>query len=236
MVKQEAIPERHPEAEAKNLMCGSCQWFASGFNGKTCQKTRLVEYNTLACKEFTLPLYDPFFEITGDKYIQGIRDVLRSNKFKIDDSILAEIRSYIVEDNFNKYRFGTSQDLECINLALKKIIQLRARVSALFTSMLDIKHEFEELHTHSQLWLYSKYALVRELKSEGMRKIIINRLLPEMIHISKNIDKNLATAKYIENHLECNEQTLIKILNSSEKLWFSRERVGGTLKGFQTYE
>jgi len=232
----EPMPETHPEAEAKHLMCGSCQWFASGFNGKTCQKSRLVKYDTLACKEFTLPLYDPFFEVTQDKYILGIREVLRSNKFKIDESIIAELRSYVVEDGFTKYKFGTTQELECINSVLKKIVQLRARVSALFTSMIDIKYDFDELSTHSQLWLYSKYQLIRDLKSEGMRKIIISRLLPETIHISKNLEKNMATAKYIENHLECNEQTLIKILNSSEKLWFSRERVGGTLKGFNAYE
>jgi hypothetical protein len=149
---------------------------------------------------------------------------------------LDELKSYVVDDNFTKYRFGTVQDLESINLTLKKIVQLRARVSSLFTSMIDIKYEFDELQNHCNLWLYSKYSLIRDLKSEGMRKIIVMRLLPEMINISKNIEKNMSTAKYIENHLECNEQTLIKILNSSEKLWFSRERVGGTLKGIQNYE
>jgi hypothetical protein len=230
----EVIPEKHPEADSKRIMCGSCQWFSAGF-GKTCQTTRGVAFDALACREFTVPLEDPYFFITQDKYIQGIREVFRSNRFKIDASILEEIKSYIVDDNFNKYKFGTTQDLESINNTLKKIIQFRARISNLYTSMLDIKHEFDELMSHSQLWLISKYAIIRELKSESLRKIVFLRLLPEMIHISKNIEKNLATAKYVENHLECNEQTLIKILNSSEKLWFSRERVGGPLKGFETY-
>lgn len=226
------MPSQHPEAEAKNIMCGSCQWFSAGFNGQTCQTTRNVKTTTLACSEFTSVLNDPFFNITQDKYIQGIREVLRSKKFKIDNNILDELKSYIINDNFSKYRFGTVQDLEASNLALKGIIQLRARVSTIHTSLMDIKYDFEELNNHCQLWLYSKYESIRDLKSEAMRKVILYRLLPEIIHIQKDLDKCLATAKYVENHLECNEQTLIKILNSSEKLWFSRERVGGTLKSF----
>jgi hypothetical protein len=223
-------PGKHPEADAKHIMCGSCFWFTAGFDGKNCQKLRTVEVTTPACIEFTLPLEDPFIEITKDKYISGIREVLRSNKFKIDESILQELRSYVIEDNFAKNRFGTQQDLEAMNLTLKRLIQHRARLSNIFTSLIDIRHEFDELIDHSHLWLYSKYSIIRDLKSENMRKTICMRILPETIAISKQLEKYMATAKYIENHLECNEQTLIKILNSSEKLWFSRERVGGTLK------
>ena len=43
-------------------------------------------------------------------------------------------------------------------------------------------------------------------------------------NINKTIEKNLVTAKHIEDHLENNERTLSKILGSSEKLWFSRDR------------
>jgi hypothetical protein len=225
------MPAKHPEADAKNIMCGSCQWFLAGFNGKNCQTVRGVKYNTAACKEFTLPLSDPYFHIIQDKYIQGIREVLASSKFKIDASILEELRSYIIDDDFTKFRFGTVQDLEAMNLSLKKIIQLRSRVSTIYTSMMDIKHEYEELQYHCQLWLVSKYEIIRDLKSEGLRKVVTLRLLPEMINISKNIDKNIIVAKHIDDRLESNERTLSKILSSSEKLWFSRERVGGVLKG-----
>lgn len=222
--KLQEIPPQHPEAEAKSLMCGSCQWFTAGFNGVNCQKTRSVVIDTIACREFILPLDDPFFPIVQDKYIQGIREALRSPKFLIDDSILVEMRGYIIEDDFTKYRFGTKQDLEAMNLTLKKIIQLRSRISTIYTSLIDTKYEFEELQNHSNLWLHSKYESIRDLKNESMRKAVLLRIIPEIIDISKNIEKNMVTAKYIENHLEKNEMTLTKILSSSEKLWFSKEK------------
>lgn len=223
-IPTQEMPPVHPEAEAKSLMCGSCQWFMAGFNGSNCQKVRSVSFDTLACREYTLPLDDPFYPIVQDKYIQGIREALRLPKFIIDDSILVEMRGYVIEDDFNKYKFGTKQDLEAINITLKKIIQLRARISTIFTSLLDIKYELEELLDHSNLWLYSKYSSVRELKNEGMRKAVLLRILPELIDINKNLEKSISLSKYVEKHLENNEMTLAKILSSSEKLWFSREK------------
>jgi len=230
----EPIPQTHPEAEAKNLRCPSCYWYAIGFDGRNCQNVRNVSSNTYACIEYLHPsdMQDPFMSIVQDKYIQGIRSVLKSPKFKIDPNILEELRGYVIEDDFTSYKLGTQQEIEAIANTLKKVIQLRSRVSQLYTSMVDIKYEFDELQTHCLLWLYSKYSIIRDLKSEGMRKIIVSRLIPESIHIGKNIERNITTAKHMDDKLESNERTISKILGSSEKLWFSRERVGGTLKGF----
>lgn len=233
----EPVPQTHPEAEVKNLTCPSCYWYTMGFDGRNCQNVRNVSSSTLACIEYLHPMdmQDPFMPIIQDKYIQGIRQVLKSNKFKIDPSVLDELRGYIIEDDFSSYRFGTQQEIEAIANTLKKVIQLRSRTSQLYTSMIDIKYEYDELQTHCLLWLYSKYAIIRDLKSEGMRKVIVSRIIPESIHIGKNIDRNIMTAKHVDEKLESNERTLSKILGSSEKLWFSRERVGGALKGF-SYE
>jgi len=179
----------------------------------------------MACREFTLLLDDPFCDIVlKDKYIHGIREKLRSPKFLIDESILIEMRGYIVEDDFTKFNFGSKQDLEAISVTLKKIIQWRSRISTIFTSLIDVKYDFEELQNHSNMWLQSKYSCIRELKNEGMRRAAMMRILPESIDINKTIEKNLVTAKHIEDHLENNERTLSKILGSSEKLWFSRDR------------
>jgi hypothetical protein len=220
------MPPSHPEAEAKNLRCGCCQWYSAGFNGITCKQLRSVEVDTVACREYTEPLDDPFMEIVvKDKYIQGIRESLKSPKFIIDDSILVEMRGYIIEDDFLKYKFGSKQDLEAINNTLKKIVQLRSRISTIFTSLIDIKYEFDEILNHTNLWLYSKYGLIRDLKNDSLRKAVFMRILPEIIDITKNIEKNMATAKYIEDHLENNERTLSKILGSSEKLWFVKEKI-----------
>ena len=223
--KLQEKPPQHPEAEARSMMCGSCQWFTAGFNGANCQKIRSVTFDSLACREFTTPFEDPFQPIVLDKYIQGVRESLRSPRFLIDESILTEIRGYIIEDDFTKYKYGSKQDLEAINNTLKKIIQLRSRISTIYTSLIDVKYEFEELQNHCNLWLHSKYESVRDLKNESIRKAVLMRIAPEIIDISKNLEKNMAAAKYIENHLEKNEMTLGKILSSSEKLWFSKEKM-----------
>jgi len=221
--KQE-MPPKHPEAESKGLICGACQWFSAGFNGNSCQKTRLVEFDTMACREFTLPLDDPFHEIViKDKYIHGIREDLRRPRFNIDESISEEMRGYVIDTDLTKYSFGSVQDMEAISDTLKKIIQYRSRLSSIYTTLIDVKYDFEARQQHYNLWLNSKYACIRELRNDTMRKAAMARILPEIIDISRSLEMNLALAKHAEEHLENNERTLSKILGSSEKLWFSKE-------------
>lgn len=229
MTELDNMPAQHPEAEAKNITCGSCQWFTAGFKGRHCQKLRGVDHNTLACEEYILPLDDPFVMVLQDKYIQGIRKELQSIRFKIDESVSEELKSSIVEDdNIVKGKFGSKQDLEGIAVVLRNVIALRSRVSTIYTSLIDIKFEFDEMQSHCSLWLYSKYAqLMKDLKNETMRKAAFLRIVPEMIQVQSNIEKNIILAKYADDRLDANERTLTKILGSSEKLYFSRERIGG---------
>ncbi len=200
------MPPVHPEAELRSLVCGSCQWYMAGFEGDNCQRRRGVEVDTPACQEYTIPMEDPFYEIIRDKYIQRIRREIVSERFKIDSSIIVELRSYIQTENLNKYKFGTQQDLEGINTFVKKIIYYRARVSNIYTSLLDVKYDFDEVISHANLWLYSKYPVVQTLKNETARRSAFQRIMPEMIEVQKDIDKNLATAKYIDDYLDSNER------------------------------
>jgi len=219
----EAMPAAHPEAEGKNLTCGSCQWFTAGYKGNHCQKRRGVDHHTLACKEYTLPLEDPFMDIIQDKYIQGIRRNLRTNRFKVDVSITEELRSAVIGDDLIQGTFGSKQDLEGIAEVLRKVISLRSRVSTIYTSLLDVKHEMEEVIQHCHMWLYSKYSShMKELKNDTMRKSAIHRVLPELMHLQKVVEGNLALAKYTDDRLDANERTLSKIIGSSEKLYFSK--------------
>lgn len=221
----ERYPGQHPEAEAEDTRCGSCQWYKAGFGDSgNCSANRDVQAMTYACVEYTPPLVDSFQDIMPDKYVLGVRKQLRSPRFNLDESLLEELRGYVVEDDFSKYRFGTQQDLEEINRYLRKVVVNRSRVSTIFTSLLDTKYEFEELMQHSELWLYSKYAKMTTLKNESIRSAAMNRLLPEQIPIRKNLKKFIAVAEYIDKKFDSAEFTLSKILASSEKLLFSRER------------
>lgn len=220
----EKKPRDHPQAKDKNLTCGTCQWFSAGFKGGSCRKLRGVEISSIACVEYTERLKDVFHEITQDKYIQGIKDSFNHPRWKIDTSLLEELRGYIISDDLLSKRYGTQQDLEAVAVALKKVIAYRSRVSTIYTSILDLHYELKELQSHINLWLYSKYAKVRELKNDTMRKAAIERLVPEMVAVQKDIDKTLALAKYLDEKLGENDWTLRAILSSAEKLWYSTSK------------
>jgi len=221
-------PKVHPEAASRGWVCGQCQWFASGYN-QTCEKLRAVEIDTPACIEFTAYLEDYYHEIIDDKYIHGLRAALRGNRFKINETaLLEELKQYNIDVDLAVNKLGTLQDMEAITGAIKTIVGYRSRVVAIYTSLLDLQHDMEEMMSHASLWLYSKYETMRDLKNEGMRQAAFDRLLPEKIAIQKNISKLVATAKYMDEKLDSNERALGKILSAAEKMWFSREKTPPT--------
>jgi len=227
-VVNENYPGQHPEAEAEDTRCGSCQWYKAGYAGSgNCAVTRNVEVGTFACVEYTVPLVDGFGEILSDKYVMGVRKQLQSPKFNLDDSILEELRNYVVEEDFSSHRFGSQQDLEEINKYLRRIVVNRSRVSTIYTSLVDVKYEFKELLEHAELWLYSKYPKMTTLKNEAIRRAALDRLLPEQIKVRKNLKKFISVAEYIDKKFDATEFTVSKILASSEKLLFSREKYVG---------
>jgi len=225
MVEFEKMPDVHPEATHYSYNCGSCQWFTGGFNGN-CQTRRGVEIATKACIEYTEPLKDYFQEITVDKYILDIRKDIAEGDYFIEDRLLEEVRSYLVHGDLSKYQFGTSQDLQAMTEFLKMIIQYRARVSNIYTSILDLKHNLEVRVCFASSWLNSKYSIIRNLKNEGQRKAALHRLIPGLILAQENLEKAISTTKFIDDKLDANERTLGKILSASEKLWFTKKGMG----------
>lgn len=221
----ESKPRDHPEAQVKNLKCGTCQWFMSGYGNNNCRNLRGVDITSVGCLEYTTILEDPFHEIASDKYIKSIRSNLASPKFKIDStSLMEELKSYIVDASYLNQQYGSTQDLESIDRALRTIVAYRARVSNIYTTLIDLKYDHEELINQATLWIFSKYQMVRDLKNEMARKTALDRSLPESIPLSKNLEKLLTSSKYIDEKLTQNEFTFKAILSSSEKLWFSRNK------------
>lgn len=223
-------PGQHPEAEAEDVRCGSCQWYKAGFEmSGNCSATREVEAGTYACLEYTEPLVDAFSDIANDKYMLGVRQKLNTPRFRIDGAnIVEELRGYIVEHDISGGKLGTRQDLQQVNIFLRKVVTNRARVSTIYTSLIDTRHELEELEQYSELWLYSNYPKMTNLKNESIRRAAIFRILPELVPIRKNLKKLMATAEYIDKKMDSTENTLAKILASSERLMFSREKLLGT--------
>ena len=226
MPKFEPMPETHPEAEHFGYTCASCQWFTAGFNGMNCQRRRGVNANTKSCVEYVLPLDDYFHDLVQDKYVVGVREAIAVGGFIVDDSVLKEVRSYILEGDFSKYSFGSTQDLQAMTEHLKKIIQYRARVSNIYTNLLDMKHDLDALVGHALMWLYAKYSVMRNLKNENARRAALHRLVPGLIQSQESLEKAIATTKHIDEKLDANERTLGKILSASERLWFSKKGMG----------
>lgn len=215
-----------PPHKNPTLQCGSCQWYHSGFEGNNCKRTRGVDLITQACIEYTAPLADPFREIVAqDKYVDGINNAFTSSKFTIDsDAILTELRSYIVDESVITFNYGGQQDPDAIIKALQKTISFRARVSNILTTLIDLQHDFQELQEKATLWIFSKYALIRDLKNESMRKTAFDRIFPASVALQSKLKKLQATAAHIDSKLDRNERTLETILNSIN---YSRRNIQG---------
>jgi hypothetical protein len=219
------MPPEHPEAKEKALTCGLCQWFQSGYNGQTCYKTRNVSVTTVACEEYTVKFQDPFHEMSKDKYIQGIRDALKHNKFKVNEALITELQGYIV--NLDAVKHNDSNDLIRVNGSLTTIVAYRSRVTTIYASALEVKSALDEIRSAIDLWLYSKYSTMRDLKNENMRTAAINRIIPEMVPIHTGLNKVMKLSEYLENRLDANEKTIRSLLESVQKLWFSKEGAYG---------
>lgn len=218
------MPPAHAEAATKKLVCGSCQWFNSGLDGNNCRKLRDVEVDTIACVEFTTLLKDQFHEVARDKIILQIREMLRHNRFKVDTSLLEELRGYVINEDFTKYKYGTQQDIATMQRSLMQVVSYRARVSFIYTSMIDVQVELETELRQAKMWLYSKYKVMIDLKNEEMREAALHRLLPELIPITASINKVILTSKYLDEKLDKNDWTLRAILDSVQKSHF-KERI-----------
>jgi len=215
------MPGKHPEAGKKGYCCSSCQWFTVGYAGN-CQTLRGVSIDTPACIEYLQPQVDEFAEIMIDKYLVGLRESFKHPMFKLDDSLAAELTGYLLDEDLSSKQMGTLQDLTRINEMLRKILAYRARVSNIYTSLIDIKHELDERINYANLWLFAKHKVYKDLKNAVARKAAFDRIMPEAMPIKKTISKLEVTAKYVDDRLDANERLLCKILASAERIKFSQ--------------
>jgi hypothetical protein len=168
---------------------------------------------------------DPFLSIAEDKTLESLSLALSSSKFKISDTLADEVKSYSISEDMLKNCFGSSQDIEAITQALKNVVIYRHRVSQIYTMLLDLYHDLDEIGSSVQTYLYRKYSVYRNLKNEIQRKAAVESAVPLFSKIHSKVSKLLEITKYIDEKLDKNEFTLRAILQSSERLWYSKEGI-----------
>lgn len=215
-----AKPKDHPEAKNKGLKCGRCQFFRIGFKGQNCSVERNVDVDDIACYEYSPVLQDPYSNIANDRYVIQLRRTLLGERFSFDEpKLVEELKSHIFNSGYVNQKMGTHADLGTLDNALRSIAVSRNRVSHIYTMLLDLKYDLEEINKHANMWIFSKYEEIRNLKNEAARKNAFMRILPESIDIANKLEKLVDISKYVDDKLTTNEFTVKAILNSSERLW-----------------
>lgn len=218
------MPAEHPSALKDNLTCGTCQWYLTGYLGRSCRSLREVEPNTRACLEYEEYMNDPFTSIcNNDKLITELRKDLKNNYDIEDSELISEVNSYILKtDNLTTQQLGVNQNLTQIVITLKSVLAIRQRLSQINTSVIDLNANYEEVLTKARMWVYARYKVVRELKNEQLRTAAFDRILPEKIPIEKKLHKVMALIKYLDEKLKDNEYTIRMIIQASEKIGSER--------------
>jgi hypothetical protein len=216
-------PQDHPNAAAKNLVCGMCQWFGNGLNGEDCQKTRAVAFTSTACVEYSSPSDNLYHACEQDKLIREARTQLQKPTFRLSDTILDELRGYVLDPDLAAHPFGTQAELNELVASIKKIVAYRARVATIYSTLVETEYNFQQLFKQAEAQLYSHYATIRNLKNDTQREAAINKIIPEVLTIRTRLKKMLATATYVDEKLKETEGSLRSVLSVSEKLFFSRD-------------
>lgn len=219
------MPERHLEADAKKLVCGSCKWFRSGYKGITCQKTREVELETPACVEYVTITNDPFMVFARDKYLLDIRKEIRDNsRIELYKKFRTEVSGYLLDIDGLNLALGSHQSSVALQEALKKIVSYRYRVSEIYTSMSEFKADIEAMSEKVYVWLVSNYEEIRDLKNEKLRHMAVQRSVPELVELTHEINKTVDIAKYIDGKLDKNDSTIQAMLRSVNSTHFAPTR------------
>jgi hypothetical protein len=170
-------------------------------------------------------IVDPFLQISQDVNLIELSTSLNSPRFMLSDSLLDELRHYSISEEMLNNSFGSSQDVQAITQCLKNVVIFRHRVGQIHTMLIDLHHDLEELNHTVQTYLYRKYSVYRNLKNEVQRNSAVDSALPDFYKVNSRVLKFLEIAKYVDEKLDKNEFTLRAILQSSERLWYSKEGI-----------
>lgn len=220
------MPSTHPEAALKNLMCGSCQWFSAGYKGNTCQITRGVGINTVACIEYLPTMQDPYNVYSKDKYILGLRESLKSSLSEsIHKKWREEISGYNIDPSSINFAAGQHNEVESLKVMLKTVIEYRNRITEICSTLILEEGTLDEVEEKAYIWLVSKYEEVRDLKNEKQRQMVISRAMPEYVTIKHEIYRTSKLAKFIDDKLDKNDKTLMKLIDVAKSTYFNPNKI-----------
>lgn len=188
------------------LKCGGCRWFIHGFEGKTCQQTRLVKDDTRACIEFQPQKASPFTQFEKDKYLIEMRKTMlvwtqdtikkydadiRGYRLLSKKTPLSDPMAYVSDEKLAE--LGTMFD-EC-QASQERLLDLRFNIN-------DKLIELEGFAEEVQSYMFSQYQdFVQVLKNETERKAFYRSAAPELY---RALDK----MKGLKNKIEMTHEAL----------------------------
>ena len=212
----------HLEAEKRKLVCGSCSWYSVGYKGITCQKTRKVVLDTIACVEYKEGTKDPWAIFRTDKYLSELRkDLVVTLSTGLFEGYRNEISGYNVEIDKLDFSLGQHQSSLALQKALQTIVGHRYRVSEIFTQVITYKKDLEKFIEKTYIWLASTYPEVRDAKNEKAKQVALYRAIPELLELESLIEKTMDIAKYVDGKLDSNDRTIQLMLKSVGSTYFS---------------
>jgi hypothetical protein len=181
-----------------------------------------VVLDTPACVEWKEGIKDPWAVFRSDKYLLAMReDMMRVLETKSFEGYITELSGYIVKIENLNFSLGQHQSAFHLQVGLQTVVGYRARVSEIFTTIIQYNKELEKFKEKAYVWLSSSYPEVREAKNEKAKEVALSRAIPELLELEKIIEKTLEVARYIDGKLDKNDMTIGNMLKSVSTTYFS---------------
>jgi len=195
--------------------CGQCEWFNTpvASSGLTCSEREDINNNSDACKDFTLKTFDTLKAKQEDTFLKETRKKLSSNRFKIDKSLMGELRkNFVIAQNFKEgdkdlrrvplCSYGPKEAAKLMSL-FEETQALRDRTLAIKLGILSMQTELKQIETVSRQYIYEKYGnYFSGMKSEAIREIYMGNLLDPLFDMLKEVNYYIEVANLIYDNLK----------------------------------
>jgi len=192
MTTQQPINMPGPHGDPR-FKCGGCQWFVQGFDGKTCQVTRLVQADTRACLEFQPFKQSPFVGIERDKFLVEMRRTMtvwtevtikkfeqeiKNSKIVSKKKRLEDPMAYVEEEKIAELG---AQFEEC-QATLERILDIKFEI-------MDKCVELDSFAKDVKAYLFTQYRdHVQALSNESERGSFHRAAAPELFRALDKMD------------------------------------------------
>jgi len=208
---------------AKNI-CSQCKWFdvPTASSGLTCSEREDIHPDSEACKDFIVKPFDATKVKKEDAFFKEIRKKLVSNKFKIDSSLMGELKkNFIVAQSFKEgdkelrripvCSYGPKEAAKLMFL-FEETQALRDRTLAIKLGIMSMLNEIKQIETLGRHYVYEHYgSYFSNMKSEAIREIYMSNLLDPLFEKLKEITHYIEVSNLIYDNLKDTYFTLKEI-------------------------